>query len=186
MAKEIEVTARGLIDSESGLKYGIVFNSVAVREDGFVLNILARYFSKKYWHCGSKNKNGYLEVSINYKNYKVHRLVASVFISNPDNKEQVNHKDGNKTNNSVYNLEWCTQGENIKHSYSTGLHLPIKGKHHYNARKIKGTCLKTGKEIIYNGGQPQMIADGFSPGNICSCCLGNRKSHKGFKWEYLD
>jgi hypothetical protein len=63
---------------------------------------------------------GYIRVSIHGKMTALHRLVAKMFISNPDNKPNVNHKDKNKINNHVNNLEWCTQSENILHSYSTG------------------------------------------------------------------
>jgi hypothetical protein len=58
------------------------------------------------------------------KNLKIHRLVAEAFIPNPDNLPQVNHKDGNKLNNSVDNLEWCTCQYNIQHSFANGLQTP--------------------------------------------------------------
>lgn len=56
------------------------------------------------------------------KHRAIHRLVALAFIDNPDNLAEVNHKDGNKLNNCVDNLEWCSRSENMKHAYATGLH----------------------------------------------------------------
>ena len=78
--------------------------------------------------CYCKNwKYGYGHVSLTdnagvQKRTWVHRLVALAFIPNPENKPQVNHKDGDKRNNRVENLEWCTARENLMHSFNTGLH----------------------------------------------------------------
>lgn len=69
------------------------------------------------------NGKGYLRVSIGGKLKFVHRLVAEKYIPNPNNYEQVNHKDGNKLNNSVDNLEWVSNQQNRKHAVDTGLHL---------------------------------------------------------------
>ena len=55
------------------------------------------------------------------KTYLVHRVVAQVHLPNPDGKPEVNHKDGNKSNNAVWNLEWVTSQENVNHSVETGL-----------------------------------------------------------------
>lgn len=84
----------------------------------------------------TKTENGYLRVKLKNdhenKSYYVHRLVAMAFIPNPDNKKCVNHKDGNKENNCVDNLEWCTYSENMKHAVAHGLnHNPdTKGENH--------------------------------------------------------
>ena len=71
------------------------------------------------------NEKGYLSVELwcNYKRKvkKIHRLVAETFIKNPFFKKEINHKDGNKKNNCVENLEWCTRSENMSHAYRTGL-----------------------------------------------------------------
>lgn len=70
-----------------------------------------------------KNGKGYFRVSIGGKLMFVHRLVAEKYIPNPENKPQVNHKDGNKENNSAENLEWVTNLENRKHAVNNKLHL---------------------------------------------------------------
>lgn len=80
-------------------------------------------FKKGKFISSTHNKrSNYLEchLSMNGKRkcYKVHRLVAETFIPNPSNHPVVNHKDGNRLNNNVDNLEWCTYSENLKHSYN--------------------------------------------------------------------
>ena len=82
-----------------------------------------------------KRKDGYLKVNLHNDEYKgrgkgceclVHRLVANAFIPNPDNLPEVNHKDGDKTNNCVDNLEWCSRQQNVLHSYKLGLRKSIQ------------------------------------------------------------
>lgn len=74
---------------------------------------------------GCKNNSGYITTTMNIKgkqtSRRVHRLVAELFIPNPEHKPEVNHLDGNKTNNRVDNLEWVTRSENELHAFRTGL-----------------------------------------------------------------
>lgn len=73
------------------------------------------------------NNRGYATVMFMGKTHMVHRLVATYFCENPENKGYVNHKDGNKLNNHCSNLEWCTIAENNAHARATGLHIQAKG-----------------------------------------------------------
>lgn len=79
-----------------------------------------------------RDAHGYLRVNL-YKDgvrhlLKIHRLMATTFINNPDGLPQVNHKDGNKENNSVENLEWVTESQNTQHAWDNGLCSPPRGE----------------------------------------------------------
>ena len=85
-----------------------------------------------------KSNAGYLQARVYKGNNKnvtvyVHRLVAMAFVPNTDNKRDVNHIDGNKSNNSVINLEWVTPKENVNHAQRMGL-MNFKGENHPNAK----------------------------------------------------
>ena len=90
---------------------------------------------------GHIDRCGYREVIVNGKQQLVHRIVAMVFIPNLENFEQVNHKDGNKTNNNVDNLEWCTRSQNLLHAYATGLERKAFGENHH-AHKLTEEIVK--------------------------------------------
>jgi len=91
--------------------------------ENYIVTKDGRVYNKKTHKFQTQNltKNGYYTVSIRGKRSFVHRLVALCHIPNPDNLPQVNHIDGDKTNNNVNNLEWVTPQENINHSIRTGL-----------------------------------------------------------------
>ncbi|HIT38246.1 MAG TPA: HNH endonuclease [Candidatus Onthousia faecipullorum] len=84
------------------------------------------YLTKEKILCAHVNKKrGYVQILLTkegkQKLYLCHRLVAETFIPNPNNYSEINHIDGNKQNNYVKNLEWCTHSENIKHAYNKSL-----------------------------------------------------------------
>ena len=137
------------------------------------------------------NRRGYEYVCF-YKMNKqyypsIHRLVAEAFIPNPEHKEQVNHIDGNKRNNCVSNLEWCTQSENIRHAMKTGL-LNITGSNNGSSRKVqqldlKGNVLRKFDTIVEAG---RYVGVKGKPTGITRVCRGKKKTAYGYKWAYVE
>ena len=110
------------------------------------------------------------------KNYKVHRLVAQAFIPNPDELPQVNHKDENKANNCVDNLEWCDCRYNNTYNNRMG-RIATK-----NSRKVR--CFET--NMVYDSISAASRAVGVSTSNIIYVCQGKFKQIKGYHFEYED
>ena len=138
-------------------------------------NVLKEKILKPY-----VDKDGYLTVMLNNprKTFLVHRLVAEAFIPNPDNLPQVNHKDENKQNNVVINLEWCD----------------VKYNNEYNNGQ-KRRAIKRLKPILQYTLDGEFVREwesakqaeregGFNNVCICKCCRGHIKYHKGFRWSY--
>lgn len=153
----------------------------------------------------TQNQNGYYQVYLYNNNttefWALHRLIATLFIPNPQNKPCVGHLDCDKSNNTVENLYWCTYLENNNHPITLtrkskslkGKSSPNKGKHLTDKWK-KNISLSNSVPIIqYNddGFEKEWeginIASrelGFNAGNISSCCRGKRNTHKGYKWRF--
>ena len=150
-----------------------------------------RYMISNYGNVKSLTRNGTLGGAIkivekhNYlrvrlwknkvvKTLFVHRLVAQAFIPNPLSKQQINHKDGNKKNNHVDNLEWCSASENMEHAYKNGLR---------KTRKV--LQIKDGKVIntflnIYRASKET----GIQYSSIYWCANGVLGSAGGYNWKY--
>lgn len=126
-----------------------------------------------------KSKKGYLNVWCRKNIFKVHRLVANAFIPNPQNLPQVNHIDGDKTNNCVTNLEWVTDGENLLHAYRVLGRRQKIGKNHHNSRAV--LQLKDGKIInSFDSLNEAARTTGAHHSGISMCCSGKIKKHKGY------
>lgn len=97
-------------------------------------------------------KCGYLKVRLTHKDKdvtaRVHRLVAEHFLSNPENKETVNHIDGNKSNNDVSNLEWATRAEQMQHAYDLNLRKPLSGEDNPHAVLTNEEAEQIRKEYV--------------------------------------
>lgn len=152
-----------------------------------------------------KMKNGYLYVNL-YKNTKmklcrIHKLVANAFLENPNGYTCVNHKDEDKTNNCVDNLEWCNQKYNV--NFGTGIKRRVtntdykartnkidykaiseKQKNDPNKSKTVYQYDKQGNLIKIWESANECKRNGFNQGHISACCRGELKSHRGYIWSY--
>lgn len=164
------------------------YPNYSVTDDG-------RVFSLNYMHTGNKKElkpqkgiNGYnrmdLYIEGKRKKFMVHRLVALAFLPNLDNLPEVNHKDENKTNNNLENLEWCS----IKYNNTYGTRLERCAEKQLN-RKDKSRVVKQfTKDGVFIKEYPSMMEaerqTGFNHSAIVHCVQGRTKSSYGYIWRY--
>ena len=135
--------------------------------------------SNRHIIYGSKTNYGYLKYGKPGK--LVHVMVAEIFISNPENKLEVNHKDKDGTNNKVENLEWVTKSENMIHSHQTNSNLD----RYSTSKAVKQYDLELNLICEYRSIHQASIQTGYSSSGISRVCQGLSESIKGFKFEYV-
>lgn len=134
------------------------------------------------------NKDGYLWVELRKntipKPLLVHRLVGMEFIPNPNNYPEINHKDENKANNNVENLEWCTRTYNVLYS------LDKHPKRRHGVKKVNENVVQKTLDgevfEIYSNSLDAARKNKYSQWSILECCRGNRKTAYGYKWEFAN
>lgn len=128
------------------------------------------------------NRNNYLSVQLCkdgiVTRHLVHRLVAMQFINNPLSKPQINHIDGNKSNNIISNLEWNTPKENIQHSFNNNLNPKQRAVNQYT---ITGELVNT----FISTREAERITH-INHTGISYCAIGHYKQYKGFIWRYSE
>lgn len=125
---------------------------------------------------GGPNQKGYYACGIGDKIYKVHRLVALTFLPNFYGRPEINHKNGDKSDNRIYNLEWCTASYNQLHSYRFKLNKSAKKVHQLD---MDGNFIKEFDSI--RGASKEL---GLHEDSISKCARGKTKKTGGFKWKY--
>lgn len=137
---------------------------------------------------GHTNNKGYQMVHLRAKGISklcsIHRLVAVHFIPNPDNLPQVNHKDENKLNNAVSNLEWCIQSYNNNYGTRNKRMSNTKRNNTYNMKQV--ICIET--EIVYPSTREAERQTGIDNSQISAVC-NHKKNYKtagGYHWEYIE
>lgn len=149
--------------------------------ENYLIHLDSRIYSKYTQIVLNPRKNTYYYVRLDKNNEAIHRLVAFHFIPNPDNKPCVNHKDGNKLNNHVTNLEWCTGTENVQHAIDTGLNPTPKPVMQYT---LDGIFVQQHNSVSTACRKLKLKIDCVT--EIIRCCDKKIRYAYNFLWKYTN
>lgn len=164
------------------------YPNYSVTDDGRIFSLNYNSTGKKKELKQKENTQGYKHVRLSKngksKTIPVHRIVALSYLPNPDNLQAVNHKDENKTNNMVGNLEWCS----IKYNNTYGTRLERVSKIQLNRKDLSKQVKQFKKDGVFLKEYPSTNEverqTGFDQSNISKCCKGKYKSAYGYIWRY--
>ncbi len=163
-----------------------------IREDGVVTSLNYRHTGKpkEMTPANTSGNRRYKCIHINAcgvnKNMLVHRLVGEAFIPNPENKPDINHIDGDPSNNHIDNLEWNTRKENMRHARDVLGFNPASGRTYNGSEHISAVavrCIDTGVE--YGSMREASDDTGACRSKLTEVCKGRRKTTGGLRWEYV-
>lgn len=153
-----------------------------------IINNKGYYISKEKILSAGLSASGYMHIALcrfgKNKTFKIHRLKAIAFIPNPENKPCINHIDGNKLNNDIYNLEWCTHSENHKHAFKIGLKTPHHNTDHSSNKPVNQLDLNMNFIAKYKSIHEAFRITGIDYRMISKVCTGIQKKTHGFVFEY--
>lgn len=149
---------------------------------------LARYKVKECIRKLVSDKNGYMTVRLTYKKvgktYKIHRLVATAFISNPEGYNEVNHKNEKKDDNRVENLEWCDKTYNVNYGTANSRRRAHSINCSFTSKRVVQKSLSGEVIAIYPSLSEAHRKTGFSMASLSLCCNGKIRKSYGYNWEY--
>lgn len=138
---------------------------LATEHNGYLMKYLSKYGKKKY--------------------FSVHRLVAKAFIPNPTGLPFVNHKNENKSDNRVENLEWCDAKYNT--NFGTGIERRAKKQtNKHGAKPVIQIDMNDNEIQVFQSFSEIGRVLGLNIRNICRCCMGYQKTAYGYKWKYKE
>lgn len=135
----------------------------------------------------AKNQKGYLHVVLADTDFRVHRLVATAFLDNPDALPEVNHKNGIKTDNRVANLEWCDGSHNQRHRYEVLGHVgAMQGKRGIkcaNSQPVCGIPVAGGEQLYFGSMAEAQRITGIHATGIGMVVRGELRTYMGYIWS---